>query len=120
MPIRIVRHEKGLGAEFVCDWCEEKIEDAGLGMVTFVKPAWESYFLHAVDCLPSFERDKNPGGEGRHGGLGVLGIVSHYQGCGDVFSLDLEGFLIALVQQNTARLKVRRIAEPDWRALDGN
>jgi hypothetical protein len=64
MPIRIVRREKGLAAEFACDWCEEKIEDAGLGMVTFVKPTWESCFLHAVDCLPSFERDKNPGGEG--------------------------------------------------------
>jgi hypothetical protein len=120
MPIRIVRREKGLAAEFVCDWCEEKIEDAGLGMVTFVKPTWESCFLHAVDCLPSFERDKNPGGEGWYGGWPATGTITFYRGCGDVFSLDLESFLIALVQQNTARLKVRRIAEPDWRALDGN
>jgi hypothetical protein len=114
MPIRIVRQEKkGLGAEFVCDWCEEKIEDAGLGMVTFVKPAWESYFLHAVDCLPSFERDRNAGREGSYGGFKVTGIARVYQGCGDVFSLDLEGFLIALVRQNTARLEVSRIAKPD-------
>jgi hypothetical protein len=110
MPIRIVRWEKGLAAEFVCDWCEEKIEDAGLGMVTFVKPAWESYFLHALDCLPSFERARNAGKVMEYGGWPATGITTYYQGCGDVFSLDLEGFLIALVHQNTPRLEVRRIA----------
>jgi hypothetical protein len=111
MPIRIVRREEGLEAKFVCDWCEEKIEDAGLGMVTFVKPAWESFFLHAVDCLRSFERDRNAGRERSHGGFGGIGTVNHYRGCGDVFSVDLEGFLIALVHQNTDRLEVRRIAD---------
>jgi hypothetical protein len=113
MPIQIVRREKGLTAEFVCDWCEEKIEDSGLGVVAFIKPAWESCFLHALGCLPSFERDRNAGGEGTHGGFRVTGITRSYRTCGDVFSLDLEGFLIALVRQNTARLEVRRIAEPD-------
>jgi hypothetical protein len=117
MPIQIVRQEKGLGAEFVCDWCEEKIEDAGLGVVTFIKPAWESCFLHAVDCLTSFERDRNAEGEGSYGGYRVTGMTRNYRGCGDVFSLDLEGFLIALVHQNTARLEVRRIAEPDLLVL---
>ena len=114
MAIRIVRQEKGLAAEFVCDWCEERIEDAGFGMVTFVKPAWESCFLHTVDCLPSFERDRNPGGEGSYGGFPALGIITYYQGCRDLFSLDLESFLIALVRQNTGRLEVRRTTELDW------
>jgi hypothetical protein len=119
MLIRIARREKELCAEFVCDWCEEQIEDAGLGVISFVKPAWESYFLHAVDCLPSFERTRNAGGEGWRGGCPAHGITTYYRGCGDVFSVDLEGFLIALVRQNTANLEVRRIAYPDvagcWR-----
>jgi hypothetical protein len=119
MPIRIVR-EKGLGAEFVCDWCEEKIEDAGFGVVTFILPAWESCFLHALDCLPSFERTRNAGGEGEYGGCPATGTITYYRGCGDVFSVDLESFLIALVRQNTANLEVHRIAYPDvpycWRS----
>jgi hypothetical protein len=107
VSIRIVSREEGLSAEFVCDWCEEQIEDAGLGMVSFVKPTWESYFLHAVDCLPSFERDRNAGEERGHGGWPAHGMTAKYRGCGDVFSLDLESFLIALVCQNSASLEVK-------------
>ena len=107
MPIRIVSQEEGLSAEFVCDWCEEQIEDAGLGMVSFVKPTWESYFLHASDCLPSFERDRNAGEEAEHGGWPAHGTIAYYRGFGDVYSLDLESFLIALVRQNTANLEVK-------------
>jgi hypothetical protein len=107
MAIRIVKQEKGLAAEFICDWCEEKIEDACLGMVTFIKPAWESYFLHAEDCVPRFERDRNAGREEWYGGWPATGITAYYRGCGDVFSLDLESFLIALVCQNTASVEVK-------------
>jgi hypothetical protein len=123
MPIRIARQEKGLLAEFVCDWCEEKIEDAGLGVVAFVMPSWESCFLHGVGCLRSFERNTNRGRERDSGGIKVTGIMRYYRRCGKVFSLDLEGFLMALVRQNTDRLEVRRIEEPDaedvWTVLAG-